>query len=70
MRFTYPSIEQYIDDQHRNIQVYEGKHKLIANELQKKEFANGCKIMQNILDDKSSVYFRKQKTLLFLGVFC
>ena len=33
---TIRLIDKYINDQHRNIQVYERKHKLIANELQKK----------------------------------
>ena len=41
MRFIHPC--QYKNDQHRNIQVYEGKHKLIANELQKRI----CKRLQD-----------------------
>ena len=45
-------FDEYINDQHRNIPVYKGKHKLIA-----KKIANGCKIMQNILDDQVKVIF-------------
>ena len=37
-------IDKYINDQHRNIPVYERKHKLIANELQKRI----CKRLQDI----------------------
>ena len=33
---TCASIDEYINDQHRNIQVSKRKHKLIANGLQKK----------------------------------